>query len=170
MDAGAVRTGAAMPHTSLHHVGIAFDIDGLADFMYGFAAYRLLFAAVIPVNRDLFSGCRFWDGDTRETLAGNARDYVIAVGAVRPEVPEEIRRLLERVDSPGLKAPGHRFLSGRELLDEPLVFAASINALGVMENCDTSWVLTAWDMETRAAQGSGGPAPKGDGNAQRLPD
>ena len=159
-----------MPHSTLHHLGIAFDIDGLDDVMYGFKAYRMLFRAVIAEDRELFAGCRFWDGDTQETLAGNARDYVIALGTERPEVPGAIRKLMASAESPGLKPVARRFLRPEDIYGEPLVHAASINALGVMESCETSWVLTAWDIETRAAQSVSGLARPADRNAQRKPD
>ncbi len=158
-----------MSLSTMHHLGIAFDIDGLDDFMYGFAAYRLMFRSVMAEDRQLFFGCRFWDGDTRQTLAGNARDYVIAVGTVDPEVLGEIRQVLARVEAPGLKAPDCRFLKSEDLYDEPLVHAAHVNPLGVMEQCDTSWVLTAWQVESGAVQEPSGLAIDDDPNAQRKP-
>ncbi|MDP3459554.1 MAG: hypothetical protein Q8S09_09790 [Hyphomonas sp.] len=158
-----------MSHSTLHHLGIAFDIDGLDDFMYGFAAYRLLFRSVIAEDRQLLFGCRFWDGDTKETLAGNARDYVIAVGTIDPDGLGELRRVLASVEAPGLKAPDSRFLKSEDLYDEPLVYAACVNPLGVMEQCDTSWVLTAWQVESSAVQAPSGLAASGDSTAQRRP-
>jgi hypothetical protein len=158
-----------MSQSPTYKLGIAFDIDGLADFMYGFAAYRLLFRAILRADRGLLHGCRLWDGDTNATLAGAARDYVIAVESGFPERLGEIARLMADVDHPGLKTPAHRLLRPEALAGEPLVLAARINELGHLDQCDTSWVLTAWDTESRDAQTPGGMAPGGEDSAQRKP-
>lgn len=150
-------------------LGVMFDIDGLASFEYGFVAYRALYDVVMAVDRTLFENTRFWDGDTNATLAGDARDYVIAIEAA-PAALERMRALLAAATHPGLKPMPARLLSEAAIAGEPLVLAARVNALCVMDWTDTSWVRNAWDMATKATQAASGPAPFGDESKQRTPD
>jgi hypothetical protein len=151
-------------------LGVLFDIDGLADFQYGFVAYRVLFDTVMAADRTLFDNTRFWDGDTNATLAGDKRDYVIAIETPNVVALERIRTLIAAAQHPGLQVMPHRLLGDAALDGEPLVLAARVNALSVMDWCDTSWVRNAWDMATKATQSASGPAPMGDESKQRLPD
>lgn len=162
-----------MVHAIRPRLGIVFDIDGLADPMYGFAAYVLLFGRFVPKYRTLLESTRLWDGDTYATLAGERRDYLIAVEARDVAALHEIRRLMREREDRGLKGAAERFLEEDEVAREPLVPAARINELGVMDWCDTSFVRNAWDQANKAAQQPSGLRWNSPGEAasmQRKPD
>lgn len=153
--------------------GIVFDIDGLDGPMYGYAAYFLLFSRIVAENRELLAETRLWDGDTNETLAGSRRHYVIAIEAQDAVALCDIRRLMSEFENSGLVALPERFLEEDAVGMEPLVPAARINALAIMDWCDTSFVRNAWDQANRAAQSPSGlrSSPPGqDPSMQRKPD
>jgi hypothetical protein len=158
-----------MPQADFPRLGVIFDIDGLADFQYGFAAYRVLFDVVMAVDRRLFENTRLWDGDTNATHAGDRRDYVIAIEAANAAALDRIRTLMSAARHPGLKPASARILGEGALAAEPLVPAARVNALGVMDWCDTSWVRNAWEMATRATQTASGAPSGADESKQSTP-
>jgi hypothetical protein len=134
--------------------GLVFDIDGLADSLYGHAAYLLLFRTVCSADRKLLSNSRLWDGDTNATLAGKKRDYVIAIEQPDRAASARIRELCSSITHPALGPVHERFLTEEELKAEPLVVAARINELCVMDWCDTSWIYNAWAKANKSIQSS----------------
>jgi hypothetical protein len=161
----------AMVQASLR-LGVVFDIDGLADPLYGYAAYQILFKTVIASDRSLLEGTRLWDGDTRATLAGTSRDYVIAVETGNAAALRRIRELMSGLDHPALKPVSRRFLADEALRTEPLVVAARINELGAMDWCDTSFVRNAWQAASKAVDAASGLSTDGtarDAWEQRKP-
>jgi hypothetical protein len=162
-----------MVQASLPQLGIVFDIDGLADPFYGYAAYQLLFKTVIAADRHLLQGARLRDGDTRATLAGASRDYVIAVETANTPALRRIQELISQLDHRALKPAGQRFLGDGALRAEPLVAAARINELGAMDWCETSFVRNAWLAATKAVDAASGIPPDGvarDAWEQRKPE
>jgi hypothetical protein len=154
-------------------LGIVFDIDDLADPMYGYAAYLLFFSRIVAENRELLANTRLWDGDTNETLAGSRRHYVIAVEAQDAVTLHDIRLTMSETEDRGLCAVSARFLEEDAVGTEPLVPAARINALAIMDWCDTSFVRNAWEQANKAAQSPSGLRPSPPGQApsmQRKPD
>lgn len=152
---------------TIKRFGVVFDIDELSDPLYGFAAYRLLFKTVLTANPQLLRNCRLWDGDTAATLAGAARAYVIAIEA-DDAVLSAIRDAVSRSGHPALRPGQDRFLADEMLANEPLVVAARINELGVLDWCEASFVHNAWEVERRALQTPSGLQLNGDGK-QRTP-
>lgn len=150
-------------------LGVVYDIDGLADPFYGYAAYRILFKSIFETTQRPLENCRFWDGDTSATLSGSAREYVIAVEAAEQAVLGEIHHAMSHLTTAALKAPHDRFLFGDAITREPLVCSARINSLGIMDWCETSFVYNAWEIE-RAAVQTPAAAVHDETGKQRTPD
>lgn len=121
-------------------LGILFDIDGLGGGFYGRKAYRLLFTAV---ERDLLLDCELFDGDTRQSLSGEARFYCIALSMDAARL-SAVRAIMNSKVSAGLAPVGRRFLDDAAVRGEPLVFAARLDRKGELLNCQTPWILEAW--------------------------
>lgn len=130
-------------------LGVLFDIDGLDGGLYGYKAYKALFAAVDL--RDL-AGCALSDGDTRATLSGRKREYCIAVESSSAAQLDRVRQALLRSTAPGLLPPAARFITDAAVAREPLVLAAQVTTGGDLVQY-TGWVLQAWEKrcEERAA-------------------
>jgi hypothetical protein len=127
----------------MHKIGVLFDIDGLGGGFYGGAAYGLLFDRV---GRALFRNVALFDGDTNETLSGEGRVYCIAVQSANQATCDEIERALATVGDAGLQPSNRRFLHTGPILDsEPLVYAGRIDQRGMLLECDTPWIITAWN-------------------------
>jgi hypothetical protein len=132
----------------MHKLGVLFDIDDLGGGLYGYAAYKIFFAAV---NTRHLAGCLLRDGDTHLTLAGKVRHYCIAVESRDPSQVAEVKRALGTASDKGLLPLSERFLGDAWVAHEPLVLAAIINSAGELLNCETSWVLRAWREESERA-------------------
>jgi hypothetical protein len=161
-----------MVQSGLPRLGIIFDIDGLADPMYGHAAYVLLFSTILSADRALLDNSRLWDGDTNATLSGTGRQYVIAIEAADAASLDRVQRLMMGLKHRGLPPAAERFLSESALAKESLVVAARINELGIMDWCDASFVRNAWHQANKAAQRSSGlqtGREAGDPSEQRKP-
>lgn len=137
-------------------LGVLFDIDGLDGGLYGYKAYKTLFAAVDL--RDL-AGCALSDGDTRATLSGQKNEYCIAVESSSAAQLARVRQALLRSTAPGLLPPAARFITDAAVAREPLVLAAQVTPGGELVQY-TGWVRAAWEKccEERAAPVAG-PAP-----------
>lgn len=122
-------------------LGILFDIQRLGS-NYGYTAYRIFFDAVD--TRQLVY-CWLSDGDTNATLASRAGHYCIAVEATDIAQTHYIREALSRSTAAGLLPLPSRFLEGTQLSGEPLVIAAQIDGNGDIANCQTSWIIAAWN-------------------------
>jgi hypothetical protein len=123
-------------------VGVLFDIDGLGGGFYGKAAYRILFR---HLDRSALRGASFRDGDTAATLAGDARIYCIVVETPDAAVIADIETRLAAAADPGLCPPDRRFLRDAAAIKaEPLVFAGRVDEHGMLVQCDTSWIIAAW--------------------------
>lgn len=94
-----------------------------------------------------------YDGDTAATLhlpgartpAGSTRLYCIAIESDDNALIQDLEGRLARSQAIGLCPPEHRLLRDAAALKaEPLVFAGTIDARGVLVGCDTPWVAQAW--------------------------
>jgi hypothetical protein len=122
-------------------LGVLFDIDALGGGFYGNVAYRILLR---HLDRGALRGTSFFDGDTSATLAGDARTYCIAVECPDATVMADIETRLAKANDPSLYPPDRRFLRDPAIKSEPLVFAGRIDEHGMLVQCDTSWVIAAW--------------------------
>ncbi|HYD13416.1 MAG TPA: DUF4062 domain-containing protein [Allosphingosinicella sp.] len=131
--------------------GMMFDIDGLAAMEYGRAAYRLLFDAIPP---PLLCGSRWFDGDSRATLGGGARSYLVALELARPQAAPAIRQAVAAIEHPALPAGAARFVEAARLRTEPLVPALRIGPLGVPDwSAGPAFPLAAWCAARDAREG-----------------
>lgn len=127
-------------------LGVLFDIDALDTSMYGYAAYRIFFAAAA---RHLTPGTVLSDGDTEATLASQENRYCIAIETSDDATIAAVKEALTRADAKGLAPLAVRFMSDRLVRDEPLVFAALIGTDGQLQMCETGWVRTAFEETGR---------------------
>jgi hypothetical protein len=129
----------------MSQIGILFDIDELGGGLYGYASYKIFFGAL---DTSLLLGCLLRDGDTNATLQGRARHCCIAVELPDGSKIEAVKNALSKTTAKGLLRPSSRFLEDALVRQEPLVFAGRISSTGELTNCETSWVMKAWE-ETR---------------------
>lgn len=123
-------------------LGVLFDIDALGGGFYGKAAYRLLFRRL---DRSALRGASFRDGDTSATLAGDARIYCIAIESPNAAVITDSETRLTAATDPGLCPVDRRFLRDVAAIKaEPLVFSSRVDEHGMLVQCDTSWIIAAW--------------------------
>ncbi len=122
-------------------IGILFDIDELESGLYGYAAYKIFFAAV---DSRQIAGCTLSDGDTNSTLTGTANQYCIAVDTPHQSTITTIKESLSKVDTKGLCPLQSRFLEGALVSREPLVLSTRITSDGELANCSTGWIMAAW--------------------------
>jgi hypothetical protein len=141
----ALNTSSPRPAGML---GILFDIDALGGGFYGKAAYQILFKSV---DDTMLRDFKLYDGDTTHTPApANVRLYCIAVETNDVALLEHIESRLAASQEPGLRPPGSRFLRDVESIRrEPLVFAGAIDVDGVLDGCDTPWILEAWQADLK---------------------
>lgn len=137
-------------------LGVLFDIDGLEGGLYGYKAYKALFAAVDL--RDL-AGCALSDGDTRATLAGQKNEYCIAIASSSAAQLARVREALTRSHAPGLLSPAARFITDAAVAREPLVLSAQVTPGGELVQY-TGWVRQAWEKCCEAREAPvAAPAP-----------
>lgn len=122
--------------------GILFDIDELGGGLYGYYAYKTFFEAI---DTRLLKGCTLSDGDTNATLTGSANQYCIAVDSPDASIITSVKDAVSKSNAKGLLPLSSRFLDDYQVSREPLVTAAYINSLGELENCQTSWIIDAWN-------------------------
>jgi hypothetical protein len=82
-------------------IGILFDIDELENGLYGYAAYKVFFAAL---DSRQIAGCTLSDGDTNATLTGQANQYCIAVEALDHSTIANIKNALSKTNPKGSRA------------------------------------------------------------------
>jgi hypothetical protein len=121
-------------------IGVLFDIDELDSGLYGYAAYKIFFAAV---DTSKLAGCILSDGDTNATLRGGANQYCIAVQGPTNAIAA-VKESLAKSDAKGLLPASQRFMGEPQINSEPLVQATFIGPSGDLINCTTGWVLEAW--------------------------
>ncbi len=107
-------------------IGVVFDIDALGGGFYGSKAWRIFMRNLRP---ERIVGCNLREGDTRETLSGNRREFCIAVWGIDVDT-EAIRSAFATCSETGLAALERRFISSPQLDSEPLVEAGRIDAEG----------------------------------------
>ena len=130
---------------SMFQIGILFDIDELGGGFYGYASYKIFFGAL---DTSKLLGCLLRDGDTTATLQGRARQCCISVEFPDASKIEAVKDALGKSTAKGLLPPSSRFLEDALVRLEPLVFAGRISSTGELTDCETSWVMKAWE-ETR---------------------
>lgn len=136
----------------MHKIGVLFDIDELDGGLYGYAAYKIFFAAL---DSRQIAGCTLSDGDTNATLAGRTRQYCIAVESLDAAKIAAVENALGKSSAKGLLLLSSRFLADALVRREPLVLAARINSAGKPVDCQTGWITEAWQDQHR---GSGSAA------------
>lgn len=129
-------------------IGVLFDIDELDSGLYGYAAYKVLFAAL---DSRQIAGCALSDGDTSATLSGQANQYCIAIEAPDDSTIAIAKNALSKVDAKGLLPLPSRFMGDALANREPLVQAAYVGSAGELIHCQTGWVMAAW----KESQGKG---------------
>lgn len=99
-------------------LGVFFNIDLLADVVYGEAAWTL-FLNLVDV-REMARGGVLFSGDTMDTLGGQARDYCIAIQHPSRRTLATIRRTI--AEAPRFRAvnPSLRFAEDKGVIWEPL--------------------------------------------------
>lgn len=122
-------------------IGILFDVDAFNGGLYGYAAYKVFFAAI---DTRQLAGCLLSDGDTQATLLGQANHYCIAVTAPNPAMISVVKNALWESHAEGLLSPTARFMDSALVDKEPLVVSARIGADGRLLDCTTGWVIAAW--------------------------
>jgi hypothetical protein len=129
----------------MSRIGILFDIDELGGGLYGYVSYKIFFGAL---DTSQLLGCSFYDGDTDDTLRGGARHCCISVEFQDPSQIAAVKNALSKSTAKGLLPPSLRLLGDARVRLEPLVFAGRISSTGELTDCETSWVMKAWE-ETR---------------------
>jgi hypothetical protein len=119
-------------------IGILFDVDAFNGGLYGYAAYKVFFAAI---DTRQLAGCLLSDGDTQATLLGQANHYCIAVTAPNPAMISVVKNALWESHAEGLLSPTARFMDSALVDKEPLVVSARIGADGRLLDCTTGWLL-----------------------------
>jgi hypothetical protein len=113
----------------MNGIGIVFDIDGLKkqnDLMpYGDTAWRLFMNQVRPEGIRL---CILREGDTRETLNGNRREFCISVSGDGLNIDLLKSTFGSSFQVPGLAVLDRRFILSPRLDSEPLVQAGRVNS------------------------------------------
>ncbi len=107
-------------------IGIVFDIDALGGSYYGYQAWRI-FMKRMPQAR--IRNTVLKEGDTRETLAGAANEFCIAVYGPLLN-PEHVRQAFESLADKGLAPVERRFIMKPPLDGEPLPVRGRIDIHG----------------------------------------
>lgn len=131
----------------IYEIGILFDIDKLGGF-YGYDAYKIFFENIDPKK---MINCTIWDGDTTETLNGNARDYCIGVQSFELAKINYIKQQLSQCNSKGLLPLEKRFIEGNVTNYHPLVFSGKTDLTGNLirtgEFLGSGWAKgTKWNI------------------------
>lgn len=104
-------------------IGIVFAIDDLEDqTFYGKSAYEIIYENLNPSRMGFF---QMYDGDTRNTLDGYENYYCIRIDA-KPNVIAYVKDTFENATDKGLAPLENRFIYGKDLKKEPLVYAAYV--------------------------------------------
>ncbi len=109
-----------------NEIGVLFDIDKLGGW-YGAEAYKIFFKNLNPMK---MSGFILYDGDTTETLNGNANNYCIAVQSMDPSTINYIKDSFSQANNTGLSSIENRFIMGNVTPKHPLVLSARVNSGG----------------------------------------
>lgn len=127
-------------------VGVLFDIDELGGGFYRYAALRVLFESLDPQR---LAGCTVLDGDTSETLAGQARTYCVAFRARDAEQAAYVRDALDHSEGPGLLSETKRYLDGAAVAEHPLVLTGRVDGMGRLVVRGESGIGAGWVKDTR---------------------
>ena len=76
------------------------------------------------------SGFILYDGDTTETLNGNANNYCIAVQSMDSSTINYIKDSFSQANNTGLSSIENRFIMGNVTPKHPLVLSARVNSGG----------------------------------------
>jgi hypothetical protein len=126
-------------------LGVIFDIDDLGGGFYGWEAYKIFFASLDPQR---LTGCTLLDGDTSETLAGQAREYCIAVQSLDPSKILYVKEALSTRTDQGLLPVERRFIEGDVTSRNPLALAGNIDAAGKLVVREGSMIGEGWTEGT----------------------
>lgn len=113
--------------TEPQEIGVLFDIDELGGGMYGWKAYRILFASLDPQR---LRGCSLHDGDVNATIAGLAQLYCIVVRSSDPRAIHHVRQAMSSRADAGLLPADLRLVDGEITRVEPLVPAGAVDRAG----------------------------------------
>ena len=110
LPAPRAATSAAAP-TVWPSLGVVFEIDSLGAtdeerMFYGTPARLIFMKHFDPraVGRSYL-----WQGDTQQTLSGDARQFCVAVSARHPSALTALRGVFSKASDKGLAAIGQRF-------------------------------------------------------------
>jgi hypothetical protein len=115
--------------TNIPVLGIRFDIDKVNSGSYGFACWKLFWAAVPPGS---LCGAKLYEGDTAATLNDAENVFCIAVQTDDEEVVSAVKRAVMRNDALCRVAASPWFVEGVLCTREPLVAVGTIDASGTL--------------------------------------
>lgn len=115
-------------------VGVVFDIDALGGGYYGSEAWRIFMRHLAPGT---IIGTVLREGDTRETLTGNRREFCIGVFGLELDV-EAVRKVFASSSARGLVPLSRRFILSPQLESEAFMEAGMIDSGG-------RFVADEWD-------------------------
>ncbi len=122
-------------------IGILFDIDDLGGGFYRYSAFKVLFESLDPKR---LTGCTLLDGDTSETLAGQASTYCVTFQDVDSAQADYIRETLGDCDDKGLLPTSSRFIEGAVTGSHPLVVAGRVDGEGRLVVREDAGIGEGW--------------------------
>jgi hypothetical protein len=135
------KPGPERTHSGLYEIGIVFDIDDLGGGFYGWEAYKIFFSSLDPKK---LTSCTIFDGDTRETLAGSARQYCIVIQSHDSSQVNYVKETISQRSDKGLLMLEKRFLEGNITSQQSLVRAGEIDNEGNLNIKKGSMIGAGW--------------------------
>jgi len=135
---------------NMFEIGILFNIDDLGGGFYGWKAFKIIFQNLDPQR---LTGCIIYDGDTTETLAGEAKIYCIVFQTQMESQIKYIRDVFLKHNDKGLLPRDQRLLEGSLTDKEPLVLSGQIDSdgnlvVGIDSMIGEGWVTgTKWTVK-----------------------
>jgi len=124
-------------------IGVVFDIDDLDGGFYGWKAWKIFMRHLDPSK---LRGGTFLEGDTNETLSGDANEFCIAVysEAFGDSDIDYVKGAFADLTEQGLAPPGRRFIEKLQLDSEPLLDRGRVDAGGFFVT--ESWTRVDHDL------------------------
>lgn len=115
----------------MFEIGVLFDIDALGGGFYGYEAWKIFMRHCKGEN---LAGTTLFEGDTAETLRGQANHFCIAIFALVQSKVAYVKEVMSRATDKGLLPLGERFIEGRVTRmtggHQPLPQRARVDAFG----------------------------------------
>ena len=125
-------------------IGIVFDIGDLGGGFYGYEAWRIFMTHLDPSK---LTGCTLKEGDTKETLRGDANEFCIVVYGKTVDM-DQIKKVFVGLEEKGLAAKNRRFIEKPQLDSERFIVRGRIDSSGMFVT--ESWNRIDHDLSKEA--------------------